>query len=92
MYRLVDLTNNENIQRENVKELCKTLRIIMENRTFLPLKTTTQLHLHQIVAVNWMVEKENGLEQGGLLTDDCDTSKVIPLHSDNSPMLTISRL
>jgi SNF2 family DNA or RNA helicase len=64
----------------------------MENRTFLPLRTTTQLHPHQIVAVNWMAEKKSSLEQGGLLADDCGTGKVILLHSDNSAMLTITRL
>ncbi|KAF8537190.1 hypothetical protein BDD12DRAFT_888355 [Trichophaea hybrida] len=49
----------------------------MENRTFLPLKTTTQLHPHQIDAVNWMAEKENSLEQDGLLADHCSTGKTL---------------
>jgi SNF2 family DNA or RNA helicase len=84
--------NNKNIQRENGKELYKALRITMENRTFLPLRTTTQLHPQQIVAVNWMVEKESSLEHGGQLADDCGTGKAIHLHSDNSAMLTITRL
>ncbi|KAF8543076.1 hypothetical protein BDD12DRAFT_802362 [Trichophaea hybrida] len=75
--RLTDLMNNENFQRENVEELCKTLGITMENRIFLPHKTTTQLDPHQIDAVNWMADMENGLEQGVLLADDCGTSKTL---------------
>ena len=83
--------NNKDFQRENVEELYKALGITMENRTFLPLRTTTQLHPHQIVAVNWLTDKESGLEQSVLLADDCGTGKVILLHSDNSTILTVTR-
>ena len=83
--------NNKNFRRENMEESYKTLGITIENRIILPLKTTTQLYLHHIVIVYWMVEKENSLEQGGLLADNCSTGKIIPSHSDNSTMLTMTR-
>ncbi|KAF8544228.1 hypothetical protein BDD12DRAFT_923568 [Trichophaea hybrida] len=53
------------------------MNYVYENWTFLPLKTSTQLHPHQIVAVDWMAEKENGLEQGGLLANDCGTGMTL---------------
>ena len=53
--------NNKNFYRENMEEVYNMLGITMENIIFLPLKTTTQIYPHQIVAVNWMVEKENSL-------------------------------
>jgi hypothetical protein len=92
IYRLADLKNNKNFVRENVQEMCKVLGITMENRIFFPLRTTIQLHPHQILAVNWMAEKDSSLEQGGRWADDCGTGKVILLYSDNSALLTITRL
>ena len=43
-----------------------------------PLQKPTQLQPDQIIAVNWIVEKENSLVKGGLFADDCGTGKVRP--------------
>ncbi|KAF8536360.1 P-loop containing nucleoside triphosphate hydrolase protein [Trichophaea hybrida] len=67
-------TGND-IESQALKD--ETMNNVYEDWIFLPLKTTTQIHPHQIVAVNCMVEKENGLEQSGLLADDCGTSKTL---------------
>jgi SNF2 family DNA or RNA helicase len=57
------------------------LGITKEIRTFKLLHKPTQLQPHQIIAVNWMAEKENSLPMSGLLADDCGTGKVRPCCS-----------
>ncbi|KAF8542393.1 hypothetical protein BDD12DRAFT_802946 [Trichophaea hybrida] len=74
---LADLMKNEICEREHMEESCQTLGITIENRTFMPLKPTNQLHPHWIVADDLMVEKENRVEQGGLLADDCGTGRTL---------------
>ena len=70
--------DNQEFLRENLEESMTALGSTMENRTFKPLHKPTQLQPHQIIAVNWMTEKENSLAKGGLLADDCGTGKVRP--------------
>jgi SNF2 family DNA or RNA helicase len=77
-HRLAELMDNQEFQRENLEESKAALGITMETRTFKPLHKPTQLQPHQIIAVNWMAEKENSLAKGGLLADYCGTGKVRP--------------
>jgi len=58
--------DNQEFQWENLEESMAALGITMEIRTFKPLYKPTQLQPHQIIAVNWMTEKENSLAKGGL--------------------------
>jgi SNF2 family DNA or RNA helicase len=76
--RLVELMDNLEVQRENLEASMAAFGITMEIRTSKPLQKPTQLQLNQIIAVNWMAEKENCLVKGGLLADDCGTGKVRP--------------
>jgi SNF2 family DNA or RNA helicase len=74
--RLAELMDNRECQREHLKELTASLGITMGIRAFKPLHNLTELQPHQIIAVNWMAEKENSLAKGGLLAEDCGTGKV----------------
>jgi SNF2 family DNA or RNA helicase len=76
--RLPELTDNQRFQRENLEESMSALGITMEIRTFKQLHKPMQFQPHQIIAVNWIAEKENSLAKGGLLADDCGTGKVRP--------------
>jgi len=70
--------DNQEFQREILKESMAALGITMEIKNFKPLHKPTQFQPHQMIAVNWMAEKENSLAKGGLLADDCSTGKIRP--------------
>jgi SNF2 family DNA or RNA helicase len=70
--------DNLQIQRDNLKESMAALGITMEMRTCRQLHKPMQLQPHQVIAVNWMAQKENSLVKGGLLADDYGTGKVRP--------------
>jgi SNF2 family DNA or RNA helicase len=76
--RLAELMDKQQFQGQNLEESMAALGITMQIRTFRPLHKPTQLQPHQIIAVNWMTEKENSLAKGGLLADDYRTGKVRP--------------
>jgi SNF2 family DNA or RNA helicase len=75
---LAELMDNLEFQRENLKQSMAALGIALEIRTFKQLHKPMQLQPHQIIAVNWMAQKENSLVKGGLWADDCGTGKVRP--------------
>ena len=50
--------------------------ITMEIRTFKPLLKPMQLQPHQILAVNWIAERDNSFAKGGLAADDCGPGMV----------------
>ena len=75
-HRLAELMDNQEFQRENLKESIAALGITMETRTSTPQHKPMLLQPHQIIALNWMAEKENSFGKGGLLADDCGPGKV----------------
>jgi SNF2 family DNA or RNA helicase len=77
-HRLAELMDNQEFNRENLEKSMAALGITMETRTFKPLHKPKQLQPHQLIAVNWMAEKQNSWANGGLLADDCGTAKVRP--------------
>jgi len=70
--------DNQEFQRENLKELIVALGITIGTRTFKPPHKPMQLQLHQYIAVNWMPAKHNRRAKVGLLADDCRIGKVGP--------------
>jgi len=67
--------DNQEFQRENLEKSMAVLGITMKIRTFKPLHKPMQLQPHHSIVVNWMAKTENSLAKGGLLADDCGTSK-----------------
>jgi SNF2 family DNA or RNA helicase len=74
--RLAELMDNEEFLREYLEESMAALGITMEIRMIKPLHKPTQVQLYQIIAGNWMAEKENSFMNGGILADYCGTAKV----------------
>jgi SNF2 family DNA or RNA helicase len=70
------MLDNEAFQRDNVEESYKALGINREDGRIPGLGVDIRLKLHQVVALKWMRDQENGLAQGGLLADDCGLGKV----------------
>jgi hypothetical protein len=63
--RFAELMDTQEFQRDNLEESMAVLGITMEIRTLKLLPKPCQLQPHQIIAVNWMAEKENSLAKGG---------------------------
>jgi len=77
-YRLAELIDNQEYQRESLEESMAALGITMETRTFKQLHNPTQLQPHQICAVNWIADNEKSIGKGGLFADNCGTGMVRP--------------
>jgi hypothetical protein len=74
--RLAEQMDNLQFQREILEESMAVLGITMEIRTLKLLNNPTHLPPHQIIAGNWMAEKENSMVNGSLLADDCCTGNI----------------
>lgn len=70
------LLDNEDFQRVNLEESFKSLKVDPMTRDFPLIKPPFKFMDHQIIGIDWMKEKEDGLAGGGLLADDCGTGKV----------------
>lgn len=68
--------DNEEFQRENIEELLASLGVDRVTREFPLVRPSFKFMDHQIIGINGMSEQEDSLAGGGLLADDCDTSKV----------------
>ncbi len=72
------ILDNEAFQRQDLKGAYELLDLDpQQHGADIPLlRNSVRLGDHQIIAIAWMVEMEDGLPAGGLLADDCGTGKV----------------
>jgi len=58
-FRIKELIDNWQMQRENLEQSIAAICITIENRSFKLLCKPVQFQSQQIIAINWIAEKEN---------------------------------